>query len=217
MRTFVLIAVVLSVCALPCSAADPSSLLPQAKAAFKRFAPGLHFQAESTVFGDVNGDGMTDFVAFAEDAERNENGETGAKIAVFLGAADHTFSFYEASAKLEGNERVTQELSIKAQSIFLQRDGANGVSAHWLEVAQFKMREAHLMLVGLTLENAHVGDSTNADRGSSVNLITGQSIRWLGTGKHRKAKSVRVASIKPVPFKELDYDKFMDKWRNVLW
>lgn len=60
----ILILSVLIFWSLLCRAEAQLLLLPQAKAAFERYAPSSRFHDYATSFGDLNGDGVTDFVTF---------------------------------------------------------------------------------------------------------------------------------------------------------
>ncbi len=215
MRTLIL--AMLVSCSLLCRAEAQSPLLPQAKAAFERYAPSSRFHDYATAFGDLNGDGITDFVTFIGDPNYNDNGVENLKIAVFLGAKDNTFNFYEVSSKIFGHERVSHELEIKQQSIFLHRDGSGGCCSHWVEEFQFKMRDGQLTLIGLEIANYHPEGIADPDTGVSANLLTGRVIKWTGTGKNRREKRTTVPTLKPVPFKDFDYDIFTEKWGGVLW
>lgn len=200
-----------------CRADTQSPLLPQAQLAFERYAPTGHFHSYSTAFGDINGDGVTDFVTFVGDPYYNDNGVEDLKAAVFLGAKDHTFSFYAVSSEILGHERVFHALEIRQQSIYLHRDGSGGCCSHWVEEFQFKMRDGHLMLIGLETSDVHPEGITEPDTGVSANLLTGRVIKWSDTGKKRKQKKIVVPDLKPVAFEEFDYNVFTHRWGSALW
>jgi hypothetical protein len=184
-------------CCIPwCRADASSSLLPQAKAAFERAVPKQVFHDYSTAFGDINGDGVTDFVTFIGDPDYGDKGVEDLKIAVFFGGRDNTFSLAGISSEILGHERVNHVLAIRRQSIFLQRDGPEGCCYHWMEQFQFKIRDGHIELIGLELQNDHVEGTSGKDTGSSTNLLTGQVIKWTGTGKHRHVQKSDDAEFK---------------------
>jgi hypothetical protein len=218
-RSLILIALV--AWSLPCSAGTPSPLLPQAKVAFKQYAPTSRFHDYATDFGDINGDGLTDFVTFVGDPNYNDNGVENLKVVVFLGAKDKTFNFYEVSSEILGHQRVYHALMIKKQSLYLSRGGSGGCCSRWAEEFQFKIRDGHLILIGLETANYHPEGITDPDTGVSANLLTGRVIKWVkranaSKGKKEKKRSVE-PTLKPVPFKDFDHDSFSDKYRTVLW
>lgn len=215
MRILILAALVW--CSLLCRAEAQSPFLPEAKAALERHAPSSRFHDYATAFGDLNGDGITDFVTFIGDPNYSDNGVEDLKIAVFLGARGNSFNFYEVSSEIFGHERVTHGLAIERQSIFLHRDGSGGCCSHWVEEFQFKLRDGQLMLIGLETANNHPEGVTDPDTGVSANLITGRAIKWTGTGKSRRETKAAIPALKPVPFKEFNYDTFSGKWSTVLW
>jgi hypothetical protein len=191
--------------------------LPLAKAAFERAVPKRNFHDYATAFGDINGDGITDFVTFVGDPEYADRGVENLKIAVFLGRRDNTFSLAGISSEILGHERVTHALAIRRQSIFLQRDGPEGCCFHWVQQFQFKIRSGHFELIGVELSKDHVEGTSGDDTGSSANLLTGQVIKWVGTGKHRQVRRTTVPDLKPVPLKDFNYELFSDKWYDAIW
>jgi hypothetical protein len=213
----ILILAVLAWSSLLCRAEAQSALLPEAKAAFARYAPSSRFHDDATAFGDINGDGITDFATFIGDPNYSDNGVENLKIAVFLGAKGNSFNFYEVSSEIFGHERVSHGLEIKQQSIFLHRDGSGGCCSHWVEEFQFKLRDGYLMLIGLETANYHPEGITDPDTGVSANLIRGRVIKWTDTGKNRREKKTAVPALKPLPFKDFSYDTFSNKWSRVLW
>jgi hypothetical protein len=215
MRILVLAALVSF--SLFCRAEAQLPLLPQAKDAFERYAPSSRFHDYATAFGDLNGDGITDFVTFVGDPYYNDNGVENLKAAVFLGAKDNTFNFYEVSSEILGHERVSHSLEINAQSIFLHRDGSGGCCSHWVEEFQFKMRDGRLTLIGIETSNYHPEGTTEPDTGMSANLLTGRVIKWTDSGKNRREKKMVAPALKPIPFKDFDYNIITEKWVGILW
>lgn len=211
-----MLAVLISISLLSRAEAQ-SPLLPLAKAAFERYAPSSRFHEYATAFGDLNGDGITDFVSFVGDPYYNDNGVEDLKAAVFLGAKDNTFNFYEATSEILGHERVSHSLEIRQQAIFLHRDGSGGCCSHWVEEFQFKIRDGRLKLIGVEMANYHPEGITEPDTGVSANLLTGQVIRWTNTGKKRREKKTAVPALKPIPFKDFDYIVITEKWPAILW
>lgn len=198
---------------LPCSHAEAhSQLLPQAKAAFEKYVPTNHFHDYATAFGDVNGDGINDFVTFIGDPHYNDNGVENLKVAVFLGTSENIFIFSEASAEILGHERVSHSLEVKNHSIFLHRDGSGGCCSHWVEEFQFKKFHNKIALVGPKTAIYHPDGVDKSDFGIATNLITGKSQGWAGTNKRSWGKATKVAGLAPVPLSDFDYEKFSQKW-----
>ncbi len=193
-------------------AEDQSQQLIQAKAAFEKYAPTNSFHDYATAFGDVNGDGIIDFVTFIGDPHYNDNGVENLKVAVFLGNSDKTFIFSEATAEILGHARVSHSLEIKKQSIFLHRDGSGGCCSHWVEDFQFKMFRSTMSLVGLKTATYHPDGVNKSDFGISANLITGKIQGWAGTNKRSWGKATQVPGLTPVPLSGFNYDEFSEKW-----
>jgi hypothetical protein len=214
MKALILVALVL--CLSWSHAEVRSPWLAQAKAAFERYAPASRFHDDATAFGDLNGDGVTDFATFVGDPLYNERGVENLKVAVFLGTAGNTFSFHAVSPAILGHDSVSHGLEIKRQSLFLHRDGSGGCCSHWAEDFQFKMREGQLMLIGIELATIHPEDVKDPDTGVSANVLSGQVIKWAGSGKRRKETRQTVETLKPVPLTEFDYERFTEKWGAVL-
>jgi hypothetical protein len=212
-----IIILVLLMCCVPlCFADGRSSLLPQAKAAFERDIPKRHFQENTTVFGDINGDGISDFVTFVGAPEYTDKSVEDLKIAVFLGGPNDTFSFFGTSSELLGHEKVVHELGIGGQSIYLRRKGPEGCCYHWTEDFQFKMRNGRLELIGVELRMYHLEGNSGHDSGSSANVLTGAVIKWSGNGKDKQVRKMIMRQLKPVPFKEFNYDSFSEQWFDAL-
>ena len=205
----IIITALLAFCSLLCRAEERPDLLVQAKTALETYAPTSRFHDYAIDFGDVNNDGLTDFVTFLGDPQYNDNGVENLKAVVFLGARGNTFTFFEESSDIQGHARVSNGLEIENQSIVLRREGVG-----WVDRFQFKMRYGHLALVGI--ETNKFGPDAGKDAGTSANLLTGQVIRWTGNGKSRREKKSAVPTLRPVPFKDFDYASFSNKWR-VLW
>ncbi|SMC25427.1 hypothetical protein SAMN02745857_02163 [Andreprevotia lacus DSM 23236] len=194
-----------AVCANPVLAGPAPALLAQAKAAFEHYAPGAHFHEDATAFGDINGDGITDFATFLGDPNYNDHGVEDVKVLVFLGAKDHTFSLLEASRALPGHERIFYVVDIKRQSVFVHSDGSGGCCSHWGMELQFRQQASRLMLIGLESVNVYVDGSDEQESGTSANLLTGKVIDWSGSGKARREKKRVLTGLKPVSFAEFDY------------
>ncbi len=207
MRAILIAAVLLST--LACRAETPQSLIPKAQEAFEKYAPGSAFHGRAIAFGDINGDGIDDFVTFTDQPRR---------IAVFLGTRDGTFTFHEVSSDVSGDQ--PPYLEIRKQSIFLHWDASGGCCSHWAESFQFKMHRGRLMLIGLETAIAYPEDDDGVpmgvDRGVSANLITGYVIRWSGTGKTRTEEKSKLPSLKPVTLQDFSYDTFQAEW-DVLF
>jgi hypothetical protein len=198
---------------LPSSyAEDHSQLLLHAKAAFEKYVPANHFHDYATAFGDVNGDGINDFVTFIGDPHYNDNGVENLKVAVFLGKSDNTFIFSEATAEISGHERVSHSLEVKKQSIFLHRDGSGGCCSHWVEELQFKEFQNTISLVGLETATYHPDGANKSDFGTSTNLITGKIQGWAGTNKRSWGKATKLRGLAPIPLSSFDYEEFSQKW-----
>jgi hypothetical protein len=204
-------------CCIPWCRADVSSSLLQAKTAFERAVPKQVFHDYSIAFGDLNGDGVTDFVTFIGDPDYGDKGVENLRIAVFLGGRDDTFSLAGISSEILGHERVNHVLAIRRQSIFLQRDGPGGCCYHWMEQFQFKTRGGQIELIGVELQNDHVEGTAGEDTGSSANLITGQVIKWTGTGKHKHVQKTTMPNLKPVALADFNYQAFSEKWLRLIW
>ena len=173
----------------PC-AIFAGSQLDQAKAAYAEKFPERVLNQRHVSFGDLNGDGIPDFVAFYGDADYNRRGVEDLKVVVFLGDKSGSFSFYEASLTIVGHQRVSHSVKIKNGSLFLGEDGSNGCCSHWAEEYQFKMRDGDLRLIGVTTMT-FATDGTSDDYGSSRNLLTGAIVKWKLQGKFRaEVKSV---------------------------
>ena len=194
-----------------------SPVQKQAKIALERYAPIIRFHDYATAFGDVNGDGVEDFVTFIGDPLYNDSGVEDLRMAVFLGTKNNTFKFYDVSLAILGHERVFHALEIKRQSIFLHRDGSGGCCSHWVEEFQFKIRDGRLALIGLETAEIHPEGVADPDTGSSANLVTGQVIKWTDVGKKRREKKMKVPALKPVPLKDFDYNDFSEKMGDSLW
>ena len=205
----IIITALLAFCSLLCRAEERPDLLVQAKTALETYAPTSRFHDYAIDFGDVNNDGLTDFVTFLGAPQYNDNGVENLKAVVFLGARGNTFTFFEESSDIQGHARVSNGLEIENQSIVLRREGVG-----WVEKFQFKMRYGRLALVGL--EDSKFGPDAGKDAGTSANLLTGRVIRWTGSGKSRREKKSSVPALGPVPFKDFDYASFSHKW-SVLW
>lgn len=213
-----ILTLVLLMCCVPlCRAVESSSLLPLAKAAFERAVPKQIFHDYSTAFGDLNGDGVTDFVTFIGDPDYGDKGVENLKIAVFLGGQEKKFSLYDISSEILGHERVNHVLSIDRQSIILQRDGPEGCCFRWLQKFQFKFRGERIELIGVELRMYHVEGTSGQDTGTSANLLTRQVIKWTGAGKHRRKQEITVQQFAPIPLRDFNYEAFSQKWANVLW
>jgi hypothetical protein len=191
--------------------------MPQAKEAFERYSPGTRFHSYATAFGDINGDGITDFVTFVGDPYYNDNGVENLKVAVFLGVKGNAFQFYEASLEILGHERVFHELEINGQSIVLHRDGSGGCCSHWVEEFKFKTRNGKLKLIGIETANTHPEGISEPDTGMSANLLTSRVIKWTDTSKGRREKRMAVPGLNPILFRDFDYNAFTDKWTGILW
>ena len=193
-------------------AEDHSQLLLQAKSAFEKYVPTNRFHDYATAFGDVNGDGITDFVTFIGDPQYNDNGVENLRVAVFLGNSDKTFIFSEASSEILGHERVSHSLEVKKQSIILHRDGSGGCCSHWVE--EFKFKEFHntIALIGLETATHHPDDVNKSDFGTSTNLITGKIQGWAGTNKRSWGKATKVPGLAPTPLSGFNYEEFSQKW-----
>ncbi len=207
-----IIPIVLAFCLPASHAEDPSQLLGRAKAAFEQYAPTKRFHDYATAFGDINRDGITDFVTFIGDPHRNDNGVENLKVAVFLGSNDNTFRFSEVTAEMPAHERVSHSLEIKKQSIFLHVDGSGGCCSHWVEEFQFKAFRNRMALVGLETATYHPSGVETADSGVSTNLITGKIRGWSGTNKRSWGKATKVPGLAPVPLSGFDYEKFSQEW-----
>ena len=139
MRTLILVVIFLS--PLWCRAETPLSLIPIAKKAFEQYAPGRIFYDKQVAFGDINNDGVTDFVAFISEPNINNDGEESLKFAVFLGSRENIFTFFEVSGDTFSHGNVSQDLEIEKQSVYLSRSGSGGCCSRWVEKFQFKMRQ----------------------------------------------------------------------------
>lgn len=212
----ILILLLLLTWSIACSAETYSTLMPQAKLIFKKYNPTSRFHEYATVFGDINGDGITDFATFIGDPNYNDKGVEDLKAVVFLGTKDKTFNFYDVSLEVLGNDRVSNSLQIKKQSLYLHRDGSGGCCSHWVEEFQFKIRNGHLTLIGLETMDIHPEGINDPDNGVSVNFLTGRQIKWGQVGKKKK-KTTTVAPIsEPILFKDFNYESFSDKWSDAL-
>ena len=217
MRTLILVVIFLS--PLWCRAETQLSLIPIAKKAFEQYAPGRVFYYKEVSFGDINNDGVTDFVTFISEPNINDGGVENLKITVFLGSRNNTFTFYEASGDTFNHGNVSQDLEIEKQSIYLRRSGSGGCCSRWEEKFQFKIRQDQLMLVGLELSSSANGEDAKPkdDYGTSANLFTQKVIKWSGYGKGRTEKIINVSTLKPVALKDFNYGTFIEKYSGALW
>ena len=213
MQKLILVAIFLS--PLWCRAETPLSLIPIAQKAFEQYAPGRVFYYNQVAFGDINNDGVTDFVTFISEPNNNEDGVETLKIAVFLGTRDNTFTFYEVSGDTFNHGNVSQDLGIEKQSIFLSRSGSGGCCSRWVEKFQFKIRQDQLMFIGLELSSFDTGDepTPKGDYGTSANLLTQKVIKWTGLGKGRTEKIITVSTLKPVALRDFSYGIYIGE----LW
>ncbi len=210
MRAILIAAALLS--PLTCHAETPQSLSPKAQQAFEKYAPGGTLKNRSLAIGDLNGDGITDFVTFTDSPQR---------IAVFFGMPDGTFAFQEASLDVPGGQPPYSDLEVRSHSIFLHWDAAGGCCSHWFMNLQFKMHLRRLTLIGLESGTVYSEDEDGApmgiDHGVSANLITGDVIMWSGAGKKRTEDKRRLPELKPVPLKDFSFDAFQTKWSTLIW
>jgi len=184
-------------------AMSAESHLEQAKAAYAKKFPDRVLDQRYVSFGDLNGDGIQDFVTFYGDADYNQRGVENLQVVVFLGAKSGGFSFYEASSTVLGYERISHSVEVKNASLFLSRDGSNGCCSHWSEDYQFKMRDGDLRLIGITTMT-FATDGTPDDYGSSRNLLTGEVVKWKRQGKSRTEVKSVVPKQPLVLFSEFD-------------
>ena len=187
----------------------------RAKAAFDQVAGGRLYHLRSSTFGDLDGDGIPDFATFAGDPLYNENGIEDLQVLVFKGRADGGFDLLARSGAILGNGRVSHAVTIARGSLFLHRDGSDGCCGHWVEEFQFKQRDGQLMLIGVESSDVHPDGIHQDDEGSSVNLATGQSEHWLGSGKHVRRQRRKVPGLKPIPLAGFDYEKFTSAWPGL--
>jgi hypothetical protein len=86
-----------------------------------------------------------------------------------------------------------------------------------VEEFQSKWRDGQLLLIGMETADVHPDDVQEADKGSSVNLLTGQVIHWTGEGRRRRETKRVVSAVRPVPLQPFDHDRLAGKWVNVMW
>jgi hypothetical protein len=213
MKTFIALAALLVTIASPAAPADARDA--QAKAAVEQVAAGRRFQVESSTFGDLDGDGIDDFATFLGDPHGNDDDEESLQVLVFKGRADGGFDLLARSGAIRVHERVSQLLQIRRGSLYLHRDGSDGCCGRWSEDFQFKRRDGPLMLVGIEQGNYHPQGVDQPDEGASVNLATGQSEHWIGSGPHPKRRRHAVPGLKPVALDGFDYDKFTSDWPGL--
>ena len=133
--------------------------------------------------GDINNDGVTDFVTllYTPDKDPNERGDT--QIAVFLGKKEGGFSLYKLSGSTFPHERYDQRVTIGKGSIFFYRRG--GIPCCGEDVFQFKLRAKNIVLIGSEISESVDVDQNNGF-GKSINFITGDVMYWRQTMKRRK-------------------------------
>ena len=184
-------------------AADPSQkdLIKLAKDALEKELFSNATDSEIS-FGDINKDGIVDFAALVEDPEDHE-----LKIVLFLGDKNKSFKFYQSSGDTFKHDRVSQEVQIKKDAVFLHRDASGGCCSHWAEDFQFKLRGNEMVLVGLEVTKLVAGDLPN-DSGRSVNFITSEMVSWQQNGKHRTEKKVKFPSSELIKLGNFNYDAF---------
>ena len=213
MKPFVAIAALLV--SFACQAAPGDARDAQAKDAFERVAAGRKFHIHATSFGDLDGDGIDDFATFLGDPYYNDDGVEDLQVLVFKGHPDGGFELLARSGAILGNGRVSHALQIRLGSLFLHRDGSDGCCGHWVEEFQFKQRGGQLMLIGVETADRHPDGVNQPDDGSSIDLATGQSEHWTGSGKHVKRRHRTVPGLKPVPLAGFDYEKFTSDWPGL--
>lgn len=197
--------------------AQQGQALAQARAAFAKLAPTRHFHEDATVWADLNGDGARDFATFVGDPRYNDAGVEDQQVAVFLGQPDRSYRLQALSPTFHGHERVSHALLVQRQSLILHKDGAGSCCDHWMEEFQFKWRDGQLPLNGLETADIHPEGVQEPDRGSSVNWLTGQVIKWTGRGKRRRETRSAVPAVKPVPLQQFDHERFSTDWNGVMW
>ena len=137
--------------------------------------------------GDINNDGVTDFVTLLYTPNKDPNiapndmGDT--QIAVFLGKKEGIFSLYKLSGSTFPHERYDQRVTIGKGFIFFYRRG--GVPCCGEEVFQFKLRAKNIVLIGSEISESVDVDQNNGF-GKSINFITGDVMYWRQTMKRRK-------------------------------
>ena len=163
-------------------------LIKSASDAFQKAFPKDNGQEDynegADSLGDINNDGVTDFVTllYTPDKDPNERGDT--QIAVFLGNKEGSFSLYKLSGSTFPHERYDQRVTIGKGSIFFYRRG--GIPCCGEDVFQFKLRAKNIVLIGSEISE-FVGDDVHQnDFGKSINFITGDVMYWRQTMKKRK-------------------------------
>ncbi len=162
-------------------------LIKSASDAFQKAFPKdgqKNYNEGADSLGDINNDGVTDFVTllYTPDKDPNERGDT--QIAVFLGKKEGSFSLYKLSGSTFPHERYDQRVTIGKGSIFFYRRG--GIPCCGEDVFQFKLRAKNIVLIGSEISE-FVGDDVHQnDFGKSINFITGDVMYWRQTMKKRK-------------------------------
>lgn len=201
----------LAMLSLPCMAEPPSKAEAALQAISEKF-PGFTVK-NMIVFGDINSDGVDDFVALVDDAKGQR------RMAVFFGKPGSGYIFHDISGDTFAHSRVYDEVEIIKTSVFLHRDGSGGCCSHWSEDFQFKLRDGKLVLIGLETSTSSVADeqTPESNSGISANLITGDVVRWRTSETNRTEQKSKIAKRKLVTFKDFNYEGFSSQYAGELW
>ncbi len=197
---------------LPCGAA-PDARHDAALQAISAKFPGFHADQGELAFGDINADGIGDFAALVNDTGGHR------RVVVFLGKPGGGYAYLDISGDTFAHPRVFDQVEIRSGSLFLHRDGSGGCCSHWSEDYQFKMRGGKLVLIGLELASFSPADdaqSAESASGTSVNLITGDVVRWKSGGKKRTERKSRIPRRKLIALRDFSYNEFTSEYGSEL-
>lgn len=160
--------------------------------------------ASGPSFGDIDGDGVDDFVAFLSEPAGHALNER-VRATLFLGTGTGNFRFFAMTRDVFVHDRADNSHMIEKSSIFIHRSGSGGCCSRWSERFQFRMQNQQLWLIGI--ETASYGTTgPPSDAGTSVNLLSKQILYWEVRGSRRTERRVKVPELKTIEFSNFSYE-----------